>query len=154
MDLYKIITIDKDFMQEKVSDDIISYLSLKCGYTSNSLFKIGSPTIDEVDANTADLIKDLKYMCPELALVWYPVVINFPSRGMIFPEGTSVTDWKWCYAPAVDVLESEKSKYPIKGKAGEFHTKRINMEAREYFEQDDFKSACIKLGMILEKAQS
>ena len=153
MDLYQIITTDKNYMSEKVDENITSHLSLKCGYTSNSLFVIGSKTIDEVDENTADLIKDLKYLDPNTGLVWYPVVINFPSRGMLFPEGSNTTDWKWCYAPAVDVLESEKTKYPIKGKKDEYHTKRIDMNAREYFEQDDFKSACIKLGMILEKAK-
>lgn len=150
MDVYKVLVLDKDYLEEKVSDEVTSYLSLKCGYTTNSLFKIGSTTIDEVDMNTAELIKSLKFSDEGKGLIWYPVVINFPSRGMIFPDGTNTTDWKWCYAPAIEIPEGERQKYPVAGSKGEYHTKRIDMSAREYFEQDDFKSACIKLGMILQ----
>lgn len=118
-----------------------SFMCVGCGYTTTSLNEEGSEMIKQYEEITANLIKDLRWVDPATKLVWYPVVLNFHETGMMFPDGTSIEDWGWRAALAVDVEESEQHKYPIKGKKDEFFKKRIDMENSELFDKDQFRQA-------------
>ena len=125
-----------------------SYMCMECGYTSTTLNKEGSEVVQRYEESTAELIKALRWVDPATNLVWYPIVLNFPSFGIIFPDGTGETNWMWKAAPAVDVTEEEKSKYPIPGHPGQFYERRIDMKQGKNFAPANFYDACKFLGFI------
>ena len=85
-------------------------------------------------------------------LVWYPTVLNFPSFGIIFPDGANKTDWKWTAAPAVDVAPEEQKNYPIPGQTDKFYQRRIDMAESRKFLSNDFYGACLFLGFVKPKS--
>jgi hypothetical protein len=125
-----------------------SFLCTDCGYTTTNLNLVDSEIIQGYEQTTAELIKALRWIDPQTNLVWYPIVLNFPSSGIIFPDGTSVDDWSWRAAPAVDIPQEEQKKYPIPGNEGAYYTKRIDMEAGKLFGKNDFYEACKFIGFI------
>jgi len=127
-----------------------SYMCVDCGYTTTSLNTDGSPTIEQYEETTAKLIKDLRWV-DDKNLVWYPIVLNFPNVGIIFPEGTSKLDWWWTTAPSVDVAEAEKTKYPVPGAEGQYYKKRVDMTKKEKFASTQFYEACKHAGFILNE---
>lgn len=131
-------------MSEKVS----SYMCVSCGYTTTTLNEVGSQMISEYEEITAELIKELRWVDPATNLVWYPIVLNFPSFGIIFPDGVSNSEWGWMAAPAIDIPQEEQSKYPIPGSPDQFYTRRINMDAGRRFSGADFRQACEYIGFI------
>lgn len=128
-------------------ETVNSYMCMGCGYTSSTLNKIGSKVIESYEETTAELIKELRWI-DENGLVWYPTVLNFPSFGIIFPDGTSKEDWKWTTAPAVDIPVEEQKNYPIPGVKDQFYTRRVDLKAGKTFPSTDFYAACKDLGFI------
>jgi hypothetical protein len=112
------------------------------------LFKTDSEQIEGYEVTLPDLYKDIKFLDTERGITWYPSVMNVPNYGIVFIDGTDKSDWKWKAAPAVDVAESEKEKYPIPGKPGEFYTKHLDMTLAKEFEQTQFTDACKHIGII------
>jgi hypothetical protein len=127
---------------------VTSWMCVGCGYTSTTLNQADSDIITSYEETTAQLVVDLKWTDPETNLVWYPLILNFPSYGIIFPDGTHKNNWKWMAAPAVDIAEGEREKYPIPGSPGSFYTRKINMEQGKHFETVDFYEACKYIGFI------
>lgn len=125
-----------------------SSMCMECGYTTTTLNVEGSAIVQQIEDTTAELIKDLRWVDPNTNLVWYPIVLNFPSFGIIFPDGTNKDEWSWRAAPAVDVSAEEVEKYPIPGRPGEFYSRRIDMSQGQLFDRKDFYSACKFLGFI------
>ncbi len=128
--------------------DVSSFMCLVCGYTTTTLNKVGSEMVAQYEEVTAEIIKDLKWIDPNTNLVWYPIVLNFASTGIVFPEGKNVKDWKWRAGLAVDVPVVQRSKYPIPSQPGKFYTKRIDMENSKVFEPNQFYDACKFVGFI------
>ena len=134
---------------ESVEKDVTSYLCLRCGYTSNSLLKQDSKSLEEVMNTTPQLAKDLQIYDYTRELYWIPTVINMGDRGIIYPEGT--TDyWKWKYAKVVDVPKESQKDYPIPGTDGEYYTTMLDVENAEEFKSTEFFKACKSMG-ITEK---
>lgn len=131
-------------------ENIDSYLCMNCGYTTTSKHVADSIEIRKWELTTAELIKDSKYVDTNTNLVWYPSVLNFPSKGLIFPDGTNVDDWKWRVALTIPIPEEDRAKYPVPGKSGEFYETRIDMQNSKLYPRTEFKHACEDLG-ILEK---
>lgn len=135
---------------EEVDESTTSYLCMGCGYTSNDLFKTDSETLAGYEVSMPELYKDIRFSDQERGITWYPTVLNVPTIGLVFVDGTSKEDWTWKAAPAVDVSEQDKEKYPIPGKPGEFYTKRIAMDLAKSFAQTEFTDACKYIGLIKE----
>jgi hypothetical protein len=123
-------------------------MCISCGYTSTTLNVEGSNVIKHYEETTAELIKDLRWLDPKTNLVWYPIVLNFPSYGIIFPDGTNKHDWKWKAAPAVDIPEEEQKNFPIPHMKGSYYTRRVDMSASKVFEPHAFHDACVSIGFI------
>jgi hypothetical protein len=123
-------------------------MCLECGYTTTTLNVEGSAVVQQIEESTAELIKDLRWVDTKTNLVWYPIVLNFPSFGIIFPDGTSKDSWGWRAAPAVEISAEDREKYPIPGQPGEFYTKRVDMGQGQLFASEDFYTACKFLGFI------
>ena len=128
---------------------IKSYLSIDSGYTTTTLNVEGSEAVVEYELATPELIKDLRWVDPQTNLVWYPLVLNFPTFGIIFPDGSSKDDWQWMAAPAVDIPTKDKNKYPIPGQEGQFYTRKIDMEAGKKFAPNQFEQAAKFVGFIV-----
>lgn len=125
-----------------------SYMCMECGYTTTTLNIDGSDFLKEYEEATAELIKDLRWVDPNTNLVWYPIVLNFPSFGIIFPDGTNKNDWSWRAAPAIEIPAEDAEKYPIPGQPGQYYTRRIDMSQGQLFDSKDFYNACKFLGFI------
>lgn len=145
--------VDRCFKEETVGPDgsqATSYMCVNCGYTTTSLNVEGSPTITYYEEETAQLIKDLRFV-DDKNLVWYPIVLNFPNVGIIFPDGTNKLDWWWTTAPAVDIPKKEQSKYPIPGTDGQYYQKRVDMAQQAKFSPGEFYDACKHVGFIINE---
>lgn len=104
--------------------------------------------ISEYEEITAELIKALRWVDIKTNLVWYPIVLNFPSFGIIFPDGETKANWEWMAAPAVEISKEEQKKYPIPGQTDAYYTKRIDMNLGKKFNSNAFKEACEFIGFI------
>lgn len=141
----------KNCFQEdyKVAENSVSsYMCMSCGYTTTSLYKVGSDIIEEYESQCPNLFKDIKFHDKQTDLIWYPVVLNFPDKGLVFPDGSNALNWKWRAVPIKEVDEDEKQKYPIPGKDGEFYQTKADMDSSRVFPQSDFYSACKHLNII------
>ena len=134
---------------ESIDKDITSYLCLSCGYTSNSLLKRDSESLEEVMITTPQIVKDLQIYDFAREIYWIPTVINMGDRGIIYPEGTT-DNWKWKYAKVVDISEELQKDYPIPGKDDEYYKTMLDVENAEEFKSSEFLKACESMG-ITEK---
>ena len=124
-----------------------SYMCIGCGYTTTSLNKEGSQMIKEYEETTAELIRELRWV-DDNNLVWYPIILNFPSFGIIFPDGTDATNWRWTAAPAIDIPESDQKNYPIPGQPDQYYTRRVDLQSGKNFDHTNFYDACKFIGFI------
>lgn len=136
--------------EDTVSDTLKSYMCMKCGYMSCSNFKVDTDYHNQLVATFPKLIVDLAIVDTERNIVWYPCVINSSDKGMIFPDGTSVDDWMWSFAPLVPVTEDEKHKYQNPDKPGEAFVNRLAMDQIQQFSRFDFEGAAKAFGLIVE----
>ena len=132
----------------KKEEVVQSWMCVDCGYTSTSLNIQGSEVIEQYNDTTAELIKELAWIDSNTNLVWYPIVLNFPTFGIIFPDGTSKDEWKWMAAPAVDIAEKSQINFPITGQPGKFHTRRVDIESGKHFDKEEFTQACKFIGFL------
>jgi transcription elongation factor Elf1 len=138
----------EDYKVEK--NEVSSYMCMGCGYTTTSLYKKNSEMIGVYEEQCPDLFKDIKYHDKDTDLLWYPIVLNFPDKGLIFPDGTNAFDWQWRAVPVVKVDDSEKEKYPIPNKPGEYYETKADMENSRLYPQSSFQDACKYLKIIVE----
>ena len=131
-------------------DEALSYLCVSCGYTTTTLNTEGSEMIKEYESVTAQLIKDLRWI-DDQGLVWYPIVLNFPSTGIVLPDGHNASDWHWVAAKAIDLPEADQQRFPVAGRPGEYYKRRIDMENKEQFPKENFYEACRSVGFILSE---
>lgn len=129
---------------------IDSYLCLGCGYTTTSKNIDESIDVRTWEQSMPEIIKNSKVVTAD-KLAWYPSVLNFPSKGIIFPDGTNEHTWVWTAAKVVPVSEADAEKYPIPNKPGHFYGTRLDMENKVTFKKNDFKSACLHIGILEEK---
>jgi len=123
------------------SDSILTYLCLRCGYHTNTNYKLGT---DELNGffikNQNNLITKIYYIDENTGLYWFPMVLLHPL-GSVFPEG-SKDSWKWAYVPIIKIEENEKEKYGITNKS------RFAIEKIKFFEQYNFLEACSQIGKV------
>ena len=96
-----------------------------------------------------ELYKDVMFT-DEDGLKWFPTTINVPDKGMVFYNGTTKENAKWAAVKAVEVLEEEKEKYPIKNKPGEFYKFRMDMSTMKPFEIREFMDALSFINILPE----
>ena len=130
----------------------ISYLCLKCGYTSNSYFTEESEALKNSFSTAPTLIQELQFSDEKRKLVWIPCVLNMGKRGIIYPRG-SRNDWNWYYARVVDIPKKEQKNFPVPEKENVFYQTRLDVENAEKYEWDDFIGACEAMGITTELVQ-
>ena len=99
--------------ETQVTPEITNWMSLSCGFWTNSLMTEESEFYNEQMEVLPELYKALAWIDPETKLTWLPQTINEPKQGMVFANGTGIDNWKWAAVKAVPVTEEEKHKFPI-----------------------------------------
>ena len=133
---------------ETDQNGIESRICMDTGYTTVSKYKLDSPEVSEYESSTSQLIRDLRFTDEELGQYWYLTTVMF-STGMIYPEGTP-NDWKWVYAPVINIPKDEQKNYPIPGKPGEYYETRLGIDVAEYYESTQFADVCKRVGVAKE----
>jgi len=87
----------------QVTPDITNFMSLSCGYWTNSLMKEGEEFYEHQMSTLPELYIDLAWKDPETGLTWIPNTINEPGVGMIFANGTSRKNWGWAAVKSIEV---------------------------------------------------
>jgi hypothetical protein len=129
---------------------IKTYFSFSCGFQTNSLMKEGEDFYNEQISLLPELYKELIWKDPETELMWIPSMINEPTKGMVFANGSSTQQWDWAAVKAVPVTEEEKTKYPIPGKKGKYYEFRMDMSTLTSFPERDFMDALSFIGVLPE----
>ncbi len=139
---------DACYMQE-VSSEIKNYMCYGCGFISNSLMREGERFYEEQIEILPELYKDL-FWTDEDGKIWMPSVVNEPTKGMVFANGASVSNWSWGAVKAVPVKEEEKEKYPIPNKKGEYYQFRMDMTTLKNFDKFGFIDALSYINVLPE----
>jgi hypothetical protein len=134
--------------ETQVTPEITNWMSLSCGYWTNSLMKEGEEFYNEQMSTLPELYKDLAWKDESTELIWLPQTINEPQKGMLFANGTSVNEWKWAAVKAVPVTEEEKHKFPIPKQSGKFYEWRMDMSTLQHFDEREFIDALEYIGLI------
>ena len=88
---------------DEVNQDIKTHFCYGCGFQTNSLMKEGETFYENQVTVLPELYKDLMFKDGEK--VWFPSMINVPTKGMVFANGSSSTQWNWSAVKAVPVTE-------------------------------------------------
>lgn len=137
---------DACYVQE-INSEIKNYMCYGCGFLTNTFMKEGSEFLTQQVEILPELYKDLFFTDSE-GKIWMPTVVNEPTQGMIFANGTNRENWKWTGVKAVEVKEEEKKKYPIPGKKGQYYSYRMDMTTQKHFEERDFTGALEYIGLL------
>ena len=133
------VCFDTDQCFEEVQETFSSYLCFKCGFMSDSRYKIGSLKLTESLKKSPKLVRESKFEDKGRDIVWFPSVINMGKLGMIFPEGDS-NDYVWKYAKVIDIPEEEQALY-------DNHTQRLDVDNAETYGKYEFLKACESMGI-------
>jgi len=133
---------DRCFESKMEIEDFSSYMCFNCGFTSNSLYKNETDTLEKAKESSTQLMKDISMYDYNRKIHWFPTVLNMGKLGLIYPEGTK-DNWSWKFA-SVRELSEEEQKDP-KYKGNEF---TLDIENARTFGQYEFLDACKKMGVI------
>lgn len=132
----------------QVAPEIYNYMSLSCGFWTNSFMTEGHEFYMQQMETLPELYKDLAWTDPETGLIWLPNTINVEDKGMIFANGTNALSWKWAAVRALEIPESDREKHPIPGKPGEFMKYKMDMKNMQLFEERDYIEALSYIGIL------
>lgn len=124
----------------EVTKDIKIELCYGCGFQSNSVMTVDSQFLNEQLELLPDIYKVLIGE-EESGKVWMPSFHNVEGKGMVFVDGSSLTDWRWGAVKHVKVLKEEKEKY----KNAKY---RADMSTIKHFEERDFMDALSYIEVI------
>ena len=125
----------------QVAPEIYNYMSISCGFWTNSFMTKGHEFYMQQMETLPELYKDLAWTDSETGLVWLPNTINIEDKGMVFANGSGVSNWKWAAVKAIEIPEEDKEKHPIPGKPGEFMKFKMDMKNMKTFEERDYMDA-------------
>ena len=127
----------------EVNKEITSFLSLSCGYWTNTLMKEGSEFYNEQLTTLPELYKDIAWEDPDTNLIWIPNTINIPDKGMVFANGPNADEWSWAAVKAVELEEGDEAKV-------EGQTHKMDMTSMKTFVERDYMEALSYIGVLPE----
>ena len=125
---------------DEVNKDIKTYFCYGCGFQTNSLMKEDEEFYTLQTETLPELYKDL-ISEDENGLKWMPSAINVQDKGMVFANGTSVSDWKWSAVKAIPLQEGDK-------KLTEDQTHKMDMETKKDFVEREYMDALSYIGLL------
>jgi hypothetical protein len=126
----------------EVNKDITQYMSLSCGFWTNTLMVVGNDFYNEQMSLLPEIYKDLAWIDPFTELVWLPNNINVPELGMVYASGTNINDWEWAAVKAVKLDEE------IVNKDGSKSNYKPDMSTITYFKERDYIDALSYIGAL------
>jgi hypothetical protein len=132
----------------QVAPEIYNYMSLSCGFWTNSFMTEDHEFYMQQMETLPELYKDLAWKDPKTGLVWLPNTINNPEEGMIFANGSDISNWKWAAVKAIKIPKKEQKNHPIPGKPGEFMKFKMDMKNMQLFEERDYIEALSYIGVL------
>lgn len=132
----------------QVAPEIYNYMSLSCGFWTNSFMTEGHEFYMQQMETLPELYKDLAWTDPKTGLIWLPNTINNPEQGMIFANGPGASNWKWAAVKAIKIPKKDQKNHPIPGKPGEFMKFKMDMKNMQLFEERDYIEALSYIGIL------
>jgi hypothetical protein len=132
----------------QVAPEIYNYMSLSCGFWTNSFMTEDHEFYMQQMETLPELYKDLAWKDPQTGLIWLPNTINNTEQGMIFANGSGISNWKWAAVKAVKIPKKEQKNHPIPGKPGEFMKFKMDMKNMQLFEERDYIEALSYIGIL------
>tara|TARA_Y100000114_G_scaffold114540_1_gene108574 strand:+ start:4450 stop:4893 length:444 start_codon:yes stop_codon:yes gene_type:complete len=127
----------------EINKDITNYLSLSCGFWTNSLMTKGSKFYEEQFSTLPELHKDIAWEDPKTKLVWIPNTINIQDKGMVFANGTNPNEWSWSAVKAIELKDNKEAKV-------EGQTHKMDMTTIKNFTERDYIEALSYIGVLPE----
>ena len=118
----------------QLNPELSTYLSLSCGFWTNTLMKEGEEFYEQQMQDLPELYKDLAWTDPETNLVWLPNTINNLYQGMVFAYGTNKDSWGWGAAKAIQ----EEGKW------------KMDLANMKVFAERDYMDALSFIGVLPE----
>jgi|TARA_R110000796_G_scaffold35086_1_gene90387 hypothetical protein len=132
----------------QITNEVSNYMSLSCGFISNSLMKEGEEYYEQSMESMPELYKDLAWTDPKTGMIWIPNTINVEDVGMVFPYGTSGKEWSWAAVKAVKIPKKEQKNHPIPGEEGKFQTYKMDMNTMQNFSERNYVNALDYIGIL------
>jgi hypothetical protein len=132
----------------QVAPEIYNYMSLSCGFWTNSFMTEDHEFYMQQMETLPELYKDLAWKDPQTGLIWLPNTINNTEQGMIFANGSDISNWKWAAVKAIKIPKKEQKNHPIPGKPGEFMKFKMDMKNMHLFEERDYIEALSYIGIL------
>ena len=127
----------------EINNEITNYLSISCGFWTNSLMISGSDFYNEQVSTLPELYKDIAWTDPETNFIWIPNTINIEEKGMVFANGTHADDWNWAAVKAIPLEEGEEAKV-------EGQKYKMDMANMTLFKERDYMDALSHIGLLPE----
>jgi hypothetical protein len=127
----------------QINPEISSFMSLSCGFWTNSLMKEGEEFYEQQMETLPELYRELAWVDPETNLTWIPNTINQPEMGMIFAYGPNAQSWGWAAVKSIEILEEEQKE--INGKK---QTHKMDMANMQIFHERDYLEALSYLNIL------
>ena len=134
---------DACYVQE-VNADIKLYQCYGCGFQANSIMTPDSEFLKEQIEVLPELYKELMGE-DKKGLIWMPSMINLPSKGMIFANGSNSSNWQWAAVKAIPMPEEEAEKFKEKGKDYKW---KMDMSTMKNFPECDYIEALDYIGVF------
>ena len=131
--------------ETQINPELSTYLSLSCGFWSNSLMKEDSEFYKEQIETLPELYKELAWKDENTGLIWIPNTINQPELGMIFAYGPNSSSWGWAAVKAIEVPEGERKEI-----MGKIQTHKMDMPNMKIFPERDYLEALSFVGILPE----
>jgi len=128
----------------EINKDITNYLSLSCGFWTNSLMKEDSEFYKEQLITLPELYKDLAWKDPETELVWLPNTIN-TDAGMVFADGKNSDEWNWAAVKAVPQYKMKEGETVVDLEEPIY---KPDMKTLKHFVERDYMDALSYIGIL------
>ena len=127
----------------EINKDITNFLSLSCGFWTNTLMKKDSEFYIEQISTLPEIYKDISWEDPETQLIWIPNTINIQDKGMVFANGSNAEEWNWSAVKAIPLEKEDEAKV-------EGQTHKMDMSTIKPFKERDYIDALSYIGVLPE----
>lgn len=122
------------------------YTCFGCGFYTTDLMVQGEFDFESYEETLPELFKDMK-VSDHNGNIWYPMTINLPEKGTVFPMGKSISDWEWASVRVKEVSDEEKEKFKIPG-SKESYNYKTDMSTLQKYNRTDFIEALDYIGFF------
>ena len=126
--------------ESKLEHEETTSLCMSCGFMSSKGYN-QTAQVEAFERTMPKLVVALRFLDRVTGQYWFPIIINIPDIGILFPDGTNVKDWYWSFARSIPIPLFERPKYPISTKPGEFYERKLDIEHAEVFNKMKFSDA-------------